>query len=81
MWVGGARPSEWNPLPLGRYESFVALELRVSKLTYFNNTSKEEYEEDLRAFMNGRTLVSFEEFMNMTEQEIENEMDISFLYG
>ena len=79
MWVGGDKPSKWNPLPLGRYEKYIALELGDRKLTYFTNSSKEEYEEDLRTFMNGRTFVTFEEFMNITD--IENEMDISFLYG
>jgi len=79
-WAYGTRPSEWNPLGR-RQEKYVALELRDRKLTYFTDHSEEVYDEDLRTYMKGRTFVTFEEFMNSTEQEIQNEMDISFLYG
>lgn len=82
LWSGYSKPSWFNPL--GRIEEkYVALELKDRKLTYFTDHSKEVYEEDIKTYMKGRTLVTFEEFMNGTgtEQEIENEMDISFLYG
>lgn len=81
VWGGGSKPSTWNPLAYVSREKYVALELRDGKLTYFINNSESEYEENLKTYMKGLTLITFEEFMNNDTQEIENEMDISFLYG
>lgn len=81
VWGGGNKPSDWNPLRYVSREKYAALELKDGKLTYFINNSKEVYEEDLRTYMKGDTFITFDDFMNDNPQEIENEMDISFLYG
>lgn len=81
VWGGGSKPSKWSPLAYVSREKYVALELKYGKLTYFINNSESEYEENLKTYMKGVTLITFEEFMNNDTQEIENEMDISFLYG
>ena len=81
MWCGGSKPSRWNPLAFASKEKYVAVEIREGMLSYFTDRSKEVYEEDLRTYMKGYTLITFDDFMNGNLQEIQNEMDISFLYG
>jgi hypothetical protein len=82
VWSGGDKPSAWNPLAFNSKKKFyVAVEIRNGNLSYFIDRSKEVYEEDLRTYMKGYTLITFDDFINGNMQEIENKMDISFLYG
>lgn len=82
VWSGGDKPSRWNPLSFnGKKKFYVAVEIRNGELAYFIDRSKEVYEEDLRTYMKGYNLITFDDFMNGNMQEIQNEMDISFLYG
>lgn len=80
-WGGGSKPSTWNPLVFVSSEKYVAVEIREERLSYFISHSKESYEEDLKVYMKGYTLITFDDFMSGNSQEIQNEMDISFLYG
>ena len=83
-WAHGDKPSDWNPVYHSGGEKYVALELTGErKLTYFTDSTEEEFERDMAVFINTSkySRMTFEEFMNGTEPEIQNEMDISFLYG
>lgn len=75
-WGGGSKPSKWNPLDFTIKEKYVGVEIREGKLSYFINQS-----EELRTYMKGYMFITFDDFMNDNSQEIQNEMDISFLYG
>lgn len=79
-WGGGNKPSKWNPLAFTIKKKYVGITMREGKLSYFINQSKDAYEEGLRTYTKGYMFITFDDFMN-DSQEIENEMDISFLYG
>lgn len=81
VWSGGDKPSIWNPLSFTIKKKYVAVEIRDGRLSYVIDRSKEVYEEYLRTYMKGYKLVTFDDFMSGNLQEIQNEMDISFLYG
>lgn len=80
-WGGGSKPSRYNPIAFTNKEDYVGVTMREGKLSYFINQSKEVYEEGLRTYMKGYMFITFDDFMNDNSQEIQNEMDISFLYG
>ena len=80
-WGWLEKPSRWNPLDFTSKEEYVGVTIREGKLFYFINQSKEVYEEGLRTYMKGYTFITFDDFMSGNSQEIQNEMDISFLYG
>lgn len=82
-WAHGDKPSDWNPIHHSGGEKYVALELTGERrLTYFTDNTEEEFERDIARFIDNTSCsrITFDEFMN-DGQEIQNEMDISFLYG
>lgn len=83
MWAHGDKPSDWNPIYHRGGKKYVALQLTGERrLTYFTDNTEEEFERDMARFINNKpySRMTFDEFMN-DAQEIQNEMDISFLYG
>lgn len=79
-WGGGFKPSKYNPLIFTNKKKYVGI-VMSNPLSYFIDRSKAVCEANLRTHMKGYEVITFDDFMNGNMQEIQNEMDISFLYG
>ena len=82
LWASGESPASWNPQKSDDGKYYVALFVSDTCELTFTKDSKEYVENYISQYHGNGTVIYAEDFLQSEiEEDIENETDISFLYG
>ena len=81
LWASGGSPTSWNPQKSDDEEYYVALFVSDTCELTFTKDSKEYVENYISQYHGDDTVIYAEDFLSQGEEEIENGIDVSFLFN